>query len=69
MWRPAGLTDIDSFIICNGKENLVYYSQKKDSQLTALAATHKRKILTERVVSVEGGKKPIAVAITKVILL
>lgn len=68
MGRPIGLSDIESYIIANGKEQTVFYSKKQDRQLTALASSHKRKIITERVVSVEGGKIPVAISLTKVTL-
>jgi hypothetical protein len=57
-------------MIANGKEGQVFYSEKKDRHLTAIATHHQRKILTERLIAVTTGKEePVATNLTKVTLL
>lgn len=61
---------LESWFIANGKEGQVFYSEKKDRHLTAIATYHQRKILTERLITVTTGKLiPIAATLTKVTLL
>ena len=61
---------LESWMIANGKEGDCFYSDKMDKHLTAIATHHKRKILTERLITATTGKAiPIAKNITKVTLL
>ena len=61
---------IESWAIANGKTGSHFYSDKMDRHLTAIATHHKRKIKTERLLTVTtGGKTPAAKYITKVTLL
>jgi hypothetical protein len=60
----------ESWAIANGKPGKVFYSDKKDKHLTAIATHHGRKITTERLIVVSTGKsEPYASYITKVTLL
>ncbi|MFA5067967.1 MAG: hypothetical protein WC466_08065 [Candidatus Izemoplasmatales bacterium] len=68
--RPCGQFTVESYMITNGKTGDVFFSKKKDKDLTAMASYRKRKITTERMLIVAtGGKKPIAEHITKVTLI
>ena len=71
MGRQKGKqTTSESWIIANGKAGDHFYSDKKDGSLTAIAAYHKRKITTERLIIITtGGKDPKAKYITKATLL
>lgn len=70
MGRPKGPSTIESWMIANGKAGEHFYSDKMDRHLTALSNHHKRKIVTERLITVTtGGKEPISKYITKVTLL
>jgi hypothetical protein len=61
---------MESWMIANGKIGDFFYSDKLDRHLTSIATHHKRKITTERLVTITtGGKEPIAKYITKVMLL
>jgi hypothetical protein len=65
-----GERTLESWMIANGKEGDYFYSDKMDKHLTAIATHHKRKIKTERLITVTTGKPiPIAKNITKVTLL
>lgn len=68
--RPKGQSTMESWMIANGKEGEHFYSDKMDRHLTAIAAYHKRKIITERLIAIKpGDKEPISKYITKVTLL
>lgn len=61
---------IESWMIANGKSGDHFYSDKIDRHLTALSTYYKRKIVTERLITVTtGGKKPQCKYITKVTIL
>lgn len=65
-----GQYTIESWMMVNGKEGQVFYSEKKDRHITAIATHHGRKITTERLVAVTTGKEnPIASNLTKVTLV
>ena len=66
----TGHHTIESIMIAEGKQGLIFYSAKKDRHLTAIATYYKRKIQTERLIAVTTAKEnPIATYITKVTLL
>lgn len=70
MGRPKGQSTVESWMIANGKMGNTFYSDKMDRHLTAIATHHKRKILTERLITITtGGKSPKSKYITKVTLL
>ena len=61
---------MESWIIANGKKGKQFYSDKMDRHLTAISTYHKRKIKTERLITITtGGKLEIPKYITKVTLL
>lgn len=61
---------MESWIIANGKSGEYFYSDKQDRHLTAISTHHKRRIITERLITITtGGKDPKAKYITKVTLL
>jgi lipoprotein-anchoring transpeptidase ErfK/SrfK len=63
-------TTIESLSIINGKDFSIFYTTKKDKDVTALASYYGRKILTERLIVISGGKEtPKATTLTKVTLL
>jgi lipoprotein-anchoring transpeptidase ErfK/SrfK len=63
-------TAIESLSIVNGKDFSVFYTTKKDKDVTALASYYGRKILTERLIAISGGKEnPKVTTLTKVTLL
>lgn len=48
----------------------VFYTEKKDKDITAIASYYKRKIMTERLIIVSGSKdNPVARTLTKVTIL
>lgn len=70
MGRLKGQYTIESWMIANGKEGESFYSDKIDRHLSAISTHHKRKIMTERLITITtGGKEPTAKYITKVTLL
>lgn len=70
MGRPKGQSTMESWMIANGKKGECFYSNKIDRHLTAISTHHKRKILTERLITITTAKnKPKAECITKVTLL
>ena len=59
-----------AFFIINGEIGDVFYTEKMDKDITAIANHYGRKVQTERVTVVEGGTmNPSAKPLTKVILL
>jgi hypothetical protein len=69
MTRINGLC-FESWMIAYGKVGDQFYSDKEDRHLTAMSSTHKRNIVTERIIAVTTAKKePQSKMITKVILL
>ncbi len=70
MKRRSGQYTMESWMIVNGKVGEHFYSDKKDGYLTSLSTYYKRKIKTERLITVTtGGKTPESKYITKVTLL
>lgn len=70
MGRTKGTLTIESLMIANGKAGDHFYSDKMDRHLTAMASYHKRKILTERLITVNMSDQNLkASKITKVTLL
>lgn len=68
--RKGGQYTIESWMMANGKLGEVFYSEKMDRHLTAIATHHKRKIQTERLVAVTTGKEDVrAIAIVRVTLM
>jgi hypothetical protein len=45
--RKGGQYTIESWMMANGKLGEVFYSEKMDRHLTAIATHHKRKIQTD----------------------
>jgi hypothetical protein len=65
-----GQYTLESWMIANGKSGQSFYTEKKDKTITALAVFHKRKVKTERLITITtGGKIPDAQYITKVTLM
>ena len=61
---------LESWMMANGKKGQVFYSEKMDRHLTAIATHHERKIKTERLIIVTTAKSaPSASSLTKVTLL
>lgn len=61
---------MESWMMVNGKPGDVFYSEKMDRHLTAIANYYQRRIVTERVIAVSMGKKSAeSKYITKVIIL
>lgn len=70
MGRPKGQCTLESWMIANGKVGDSFYSDKMDRHLTAISTHYKRKIVTERLITVTtGGKEPISKYITKVTII
>ncbi len=70
MGRKKGQFTMESWVITNGNPGDTFYSEKTDRHLTAIASHRKRKIKTERIITITtGGKIPQAMYITKVIIL
>lgn len=68
--KARRLTTMESWMIVNGKAGEHFYSDKRDGHLTSLSTYYKRKIITERLITITtGGKEPKSKYITKVILL
>lgn len=60
----------ESLALLNGKPMQVFYTHKKDKDITALASYYLRKVNTERLIVLEGTKdKPKANTITKVTII
>jgi hypothetical protein len=61
---------VESWAIANAKPGTVFYSNKIDRHLTAIATIHKRKIQTERLTAITAwSETPRAFKITKVTIL
>lgn len=61
---------LESWMMANGKCGDIFYSDKKDRHLTAISTYYKRKIITERLVTVTSHKEtPSANMITKVTII
>lgn len=68
MKRGHKITSAESICLITLKSGSVFYSHKKDKDITAIASYYKRKVKTERVLIVNPQKNTIQ-QITKVILL
>ncbi len=68
--NKTGARTLEAIIMSKLKKSSVFYSTKKDKDLTAIAAYCNRKIKTERLILVSGRnqQKPTAGSITKVTL-
>lgn len=67
---PNKTQAFESLALLKGKPTHVFYTHKKDKDITALSTYYKRKVLTERLIVLEGTKnKPKASAITKVTII
>lgn len=61
---------LESWAVANGKKGDCFYSDKPDRHITALATYYKKKVITERLITVTtGGKEPKSKYITKVTLI
>lgn len=62
---------LESWMIANGNSGDAFYSEKKDKDITAIAAQHKRKVKTERFIAVKSAKEgiPEAIRLTRVTIL
>ncbi len=61
---------LESWMMANGKAGDVFYSEKADRHLTAIATNHKRKVNTERLIMVTTAKKKMtAFPLVKITLL
>ena len=70
MGRPKGQSTMETWMIVNGKAGEHFYSDKTDKTFTGAATYYKRKIVTERLITITtGGKEPKAKYITKVTLM
>jgi len=71
MGRTKGsYSSMESWAMANAKIGDVFYSDKKDRHLTAIATHHNRKITTERLITVTTSKAtPVANTIIKVTIL
>lgn len=49
-----GQHTIESWVMANGKSGDIFYTHKKDKDITAIATYYKREVLTERVIIVQG---------------
>lgn len=63
-------TCCESWMLRHGKEGETFFTDKSDRSMTALAKYYDRKIQTERIIAVTGGKlKPAAYSVTRVTIL
>jgi hypothetical protein len=70
MGRSKTQSTMESWMVANGKAGEHFYSEKLDRHLTAISTHHKRKIKTERLITITtGGKVPQSKYIIKVTLL
>ena len=67
--RPKIQCTMEGWMMINGKSGDVFYTDKHDRHITALSSHYKRKITTERLITITtGGKEPLSKYITKVTL-
>ena len=60
----------EALALISGNPLTVFYTEKRDKDITAIASYYKRKIMTERIIVVSGSKdKPVAGTLTKVTIL
>ena len=57
MKKNATEKNIESWIIANAKKGTIFFTNKKDNNMTSLATYHKRKIQTERLVTITTKKQ------------
>jgi len=57
MRKKNSMENIESWIIANAKKGTIFYTNKKDNNMTSLATYHKRKIQTERLVTITTKKQ------------
>jgi hypothetical protein len=57
MKKNATEKNIESWIIANAKKGTIFFTNKKDNNMTYLATYHKRKIQTERLVTITTKKQ------------
>jgi len=68
--KKGQIITYEAWAIANAKPGTVFYSDKQDREITAIASNHKRKITTERLVIVTSAKaEPKANYITKITVL
>ena len=61
---------LESIFLLKGKPMQVFYTHKKDREITAIATYYSKKIRTERLILIEGNKeKPQAKNLTKVTII
>lgn len=61
---------LEGLALLNGKVMQIFYTNKKDKDITAIASYYSRKVHTERLIVLEGTKdKPKANTITKVTII
>lgn len=60
----------ESLVLLRGEPDSVFYTHKKDKDVTALATYYERSVRTERLVVISGSKdRPVASTITKVTII
>lgn len=52
-----GQSTIESWAMVNGKQGDVFYTDKHDGSITAIASYYKRKVITERLITITTGGK------------
>jgi hypothetical protein len=57
MRKKNSMENIESWLIANAKKGTIFYTNKKDNNMTSLASYHKRKIKTERLITITIGKQ------------
>lgn len=63
-------SSLESICLINGKKDDVFYSHKKDKDITAIAYYYEKKVLTERLIVIGGTKdSPAAFTLTKVTIM
>lgn len=68
--RNRSIKTFESIALANGKKGDIFYTEKLQKHLTAIAVFHKRKIQTERIVAIKaGGTEPEAKYITRITIL
>ena len=60
----------ESLFLLNGKPTQVFYTHKKDKDITAIATYYNRKVITERLIILGGTKeRPKANTLTKITII
>lgn len=60
---------IESFMMVNGETGDVFFSNKQDKDITAIASYYERQVRTERVIVVSISDDPKAERVTKITIL